>query len=247
MGEREVLGVRINDVSEKEAIEIISSLVTRHSSLVFTPGPEFIVTAQKDPEFKKILNSSDLNVPDGFGLRFAGIKNRIAGVDLVVELCRVAARNNWSIGLLGGVGGVAGIAGQKLTKMFPKLKIKFALSDYDADNAIAKSLDSLDKVDFLFVGLGHPKQEKLLYKMKIENGKLKKNSHLSSLNFQFRVGMGVGGSFDLIAGIKKRAPGFISKVGLEWLWRGLQDPKHFGRVWKATAEYLWLLINNRES
>lgn len=216
--------VRINDVSQEEAVDFVKK--SSSATLVFTPGPEFIVSAQKDPEFKKILNSSDLNVPDGFGLRFAGIKNRIAGVDLMVELCRVAARNNWSIGLLGGVGGVAGIAGQKLTKMFPKLKIKFALSDYDADNAIAKSLDSLDKVDFLFVGLGHPKQEKFLY---------------SLANSKFRVGMGVGGSFDLLAGTKARAPRFISKVGLEWLWRGLQDPKHFGRVWKATVEFFYKL------
>lgn len=231
VGERKVLGVRIDDIPKEEVLEKISE--AEEGFLIFTPGPEFLVTASKDKEFKEILNSSDLNVPDGVGLRLAGIKNRVPGVDLMVDVCRVASANEWSVGLLGGVGEVSLKASEKLKEKFPKLKIKFAISDDEADKIIRSLNIPYDRVDVFLVGLGHPKQEKFLLNIV----KLKK--------IKFKIGMGVGGSFDLIAGVKPRAPRFMQEIGLEWLWRGLQNPGHFTRVWRATGEYIWLLISSK--
>ncbi len=233
VGEREILGVRINDISEQEVLRQVEAATTPF--LIFTPGPEFLVTASKDEEFKKILNSSNLNVPDGVGLGLVGVKNRVPGVDLMLKMLEIAEKNDWSVGLIGGVDGVS----QKVANKFPKLKVKFAYSDEEADKILRHYLIdntitiSSDSVDMLFAGYGHPKQEKLLLNIVKANKGLK-----------FRVGMGVGGSFDLIAGTKKRAPRFITQIGFEWLWRGFQDPKHFLRIWKATGEFVWLLIRN---
>ena len=221
VGERKVLGIKIDDVPKETALERISE--AKEGFLVFTPGPEFLVTASKDPEFKEILNKSDLNVPDGVGLHLAGVKNRVPGVDLMIDLCALAASKGWSVGFLGGFNDVASKAASKLKEKFPELKVIYAKS---GDITIPS-----DRVDVLFVGLGHPKQEKFLFNIVKEK--------------KFRIGMGVGGSFDLIAGVKPRAPKVMQQMGIEWLWRGLQNPKHLVRVWKATGEYLWLLTSSK--
>ncbi len=229
-----VLGVRIDDIPEGEVISKISE--AKKDFLVFTPGPEFLVTASKDSEFTKVLNESNLNIPDGVGLGLAGVRNRITGVDLMIKLLNLAAEKDWSVGLIGGVNGVS----EKVARKFPKTKFKYTWSDEEADKIMKHYLIdntiniSSDNVDLLFVGLGHPKQEKVLFNIVKEKKGIK-----------FKVGMGVGGSFDLIAGTKKRAPKFIQQIGMEWLWRGLQDPKHFVRIWRATGEFVWVLISSK--
>lgn len=232
---RQILGVRIDDVSKEIVLDMVKSWLDskRGPKLIFTPGPEFLVKASENRDFKRVLNESDLNVPDGIGLRLAGVGNRVPGVDLMIEMCRLCGQNNRSVGLIGGVNGVSEKAGEKLKSKFKKLKIKFAWSDEKADKIMNHYLidntitTSFDNVDVLFVGLGHPKQEMMLLNMVKDN--------------KFKIGMGVGGSFDLISGTKKRAPKVMTDLGLEWLWRGLQDPRHFARVWSATGGFLWLL------
>lgn len=255
--EKNVLGVRIDDISKKEVLEKVSSWTNEtavRGKLIFTPGPEFLVTASKDEEFKKILNTSDLNIPDGFGLHFCGVRNRVAGVDLVYALCELAADKKWTVGLLGGRQDIASKAAKKLLEKNPKLQISFAISDekadqflsyYLTDSSITLSYDIL-KCDLLFVGLGHPLQEKFLNKIKNINLEIKNNSKTEEIKkkkfLDFKVGMGVGGSFDLIAGKKVRAPKIVSSFGFEWLWRASQDPRHFARIWKATGEFFALLL-----
>ncbi|KKU90704.1 MAG: Glycosyl transferase, WecB/TagA/CpsF family [Microgenomates group bacterium GW2011_GWA1_48_10] len=267
---KKVLGVRINDLPESQAVRVVTSWLkkttgsrfTVHGSrLIFTPGPEFIVTAQKDLEFREILNASDLNVPDGFGLKFAGIENRVLGVDLMVRLCEEAAKNDWSVGLLGGRGGVAGKAAKKLQEKFPKLQIGYALSDgkadqvlryYFIDSSITLSYDKvtdklslMPEVDLLFVAFGHPTQEKLLWKMKKEKEEMKGNSQFSIPNSQFRVGMGVGGSFDFISGEVWEPTGWWSQMGLKWLGRLLSNPGHIKRVVRAVIVFPALLLRDK--
>jgi N-acetylglucosaminyldiphosphoundecaprenol N-acetyl-beta-D-mannosaminyltransferase len=232
---REVLGVKIDDVSKDEALKIIDGwlLVTRHqplvSHIVVTPGPEFILTAQDDKDFKEILNSADLAIAESFGLQLlCGFKNRIPGVDMVWELCRLAEEKKLTVGFLGGKTGVAKKAAEKLQAKFPKLKVGFAIDGNDADAVIAER-DRLRPCDILLVGLGHPKQEKLLWKLKNDKS-------------SFQVGMGVGGSFDLISGEILRAPVVVQKIGLEWLWRMVTKQDHVKRVFRATFLFAFKVL-----
>jgi N-acetylglucosaminyldiphosphoundecaprenol N-acetyl-beta-D-mannosaminyltransferase len=242
---RTVLGINIDDVSKEEALGIVSSWLTPNrypltAKLIFTPGPEFLVTAQKDEEFKKILNSSDLNIPDGFGLQlFGGVKNRIAGVDFMLALCQQAAKNGWTVGLLGGGEGVAYKTKEVLEKKFPKIKIVLAVDGKKADKIVSgyEVLNTTSKpIDILFVALGHPKQEKFLWQ-------LSANCYPLTAKY-FRVGMGVGGSFDFISGIVSEPPAFLSKLGLKWLGRLISRPGYMlPKIWKAVILYPWLSLS----
>lgn len=225
-----VLGVKIDDVSLDEAVKKIIGPAFGGAAprLVFTTGPEFLVTAQEDLEFKKILNSADLNIPDGIGLKlFCGFKNSFPGVDLMLDLCKLASEKNLTVGLFGGQEDVAKKTKAILEQKYPNIKIVYAVDGSEADVILASGArpESLTFVDFLFVGLGHPKQEKFLY-----------TTH------GFRVGMGVGGSFDFIAGVLPRPPELLRKLGLGWLYRGFTKPGHWKRIFKATILFFKYLL-----
>src|SRR5574340_38368 len=121
---RNVLGVRIDDLPFNQSLAKVTAWLEEKNlarpRVIVTPGPEFLLTAQKDEEFRRILNASNLSLPDGFGLRlFGGVKNRVPGVDFMLALCQKAVKEDWSIGLLGGREGVAGKAAANLRKQFP--------------------------------------------------------------------------------------------------------------------------------
>lgn len=139
-----ILGVKINDVNMSEALEIVHGWLKKSGKhYIVTPNPEFIMTAQKDLEFKKILNDADLSIPDGAGLKLSGkIKNTVTGVDFMEKLVERSSDWGVTIGLLGGRDGVANKTFECLQKKYPRIKI---------DNA---------SPDLLFVALGAPKQEK---------------------------------------------------------------------------------------
>lgn len=231
-----VLGIGIADVSENVALERISSwLLEKRSAsrLVVTVGPEFLLTAQEDEEFRKILKAADLALPDGFGLQlYAGVKNRVPGTDLMVAVCRMAVERGWTIGLLGGRTGVAKKTAEKLREKFPGIRILAAVDGEEADRILSGSdtINSSRQVfDVLFVAFGHPKQEKLLWR----------------LRGRFRVGMGVGGAFDYIAGLVPRAPTYVRAIGLEWLWRLFLQPRRLRRIFNATIVFPIMLFWNR--
>src|SRR3989338_4531388 len=104
-----ILGVKIDDVNMDEALEIVHSLLKKPGKhYIVTPNPEFLMTAQKDPQFKKILNDADLSIPDGMGLKLSGkIKNTVTGVDLMEKLVEKSVDWGFAVGLLGGMDGVA--------------------------------------------------------------------------------------------------------------------------------------------
>lgn len=139
-----ILGVKIDDVNMDEALEIVYGwLQESKKKYIVTPNPEFIMTAQKDLEFKKILNDADLSIPDGNGLKLSGkVKNNVSGVDLMEKLVEKSADWGVTVGFLGGRDGVAEKTAECLQKKYPRIKI---------DNA---------SPDLLFVALGAPKQEK---------------------------------------------------------------------------------------
>lgn len=250
-----VLGINIDDVNMNQAIEMVkgwlskpgpASPATRFAArrergekhYIVTPNPEFIVAAQKDPVFKKILNNADLSIPDGVGLKLSGrVKNTFAGTDFMEKLVALAAKKGFVTGFLGAGSGVAEKTSECLRSLYPKLKVTFAesggevdengkmLSDYRLPTTAEDG--SQKTVDLLFVAFGHIKQEKWIAK------------NLSKL--PVKVAMGVGGAFDIISGRVPRAPIWIRNLGFEWLFRLCLQPWRIKRQ-LALIRYLYLLL-----
>ena len=211
----DILGVRIDNLTMDEALEKIKGFVA-------LPYSEFIVEAQKDREFRNVLNSADFCLCESRGLwlvaRFLKkpLKEPISGVDLIRNL-------RGKIFLLGGKPGVAKKAGKKLNT-----KIVGAEHGYQDLDKVIKKINKA-KPNILLVGLGSPKQEKWIYK------NLKK---MPSVN----MAIGVGGAFDFISNRIKRAPKFIQKIGLEWLWRFIRQPWRIKRIYNGVIKFSWLVL-----
>ncbi len=233
---KKILGVKIDDLTLTDSLTKVLSWLPekKKSRTIVTPGPEFLVTAQKDEQFKKMLNNADLSLPDGFGLHLGGIKNRVAGIDFMLKLCELSAQNNWKVGLLGGQKGVAQITASKLIKTYPNINIAFKIDGQRADEVLANL--KVPKVDLLFVAFGHPRQEKLLWALK--------ESFFGKERF-FKVGMGVGGAFDYISGQVPAAPEIFRFLGLEWAWRLLTQKNRGPRIFNAVVIFPFLLLKER--
>lgn len=224
----DIFGVGINDVSLEEAVGQVVGWVgnpEQKKHYIVTPNPEFIITAQKDLEFKKVLNQADLSIPDGAGLKLVDIVNTTPGVDLMERLCKASADLGFTIGLLGGRDKVAEKAAECLKKKYPGLKVVFAepggTVDMNGDVGVVRAQPSegtarcaptikIPPCDILFVAFGAVKQEKWISK------------NLDKL--PVKVAMGVGGAFDYLSGEVKRAPKLMRNLGLEWLFRLILQP-----------------------
>ncbi|MFH0852160.1 MAG: WecB/TagA/CpsF family glycosyltransferase [bacterium] len=220
----ELLGVRIDNVTMDEALQKIEGFLSDgRQHYVVTINPEFLVTAQKDKEFKDILNRAGLAIPDGIGVVWAsrffsgGLKERVAGIDLVkslklkVKSCRVF--------LLGGRDGVA----EKIAGEWPEV-VAFSENPEEGVALINKY-----EPNILLVALGAPKQEKWI----VQN--------LSKIP-SVKVAIGVGGAFDFLAGKISRAPKIFQCLGLEWLWRLAQEPRRIGRIFNAVVVFPVLIL-----
>ncbi len=256
-----ILGVKIDIVTEGEAIDKVAAFLSEgrdHS--IFTPNPEMIMAAQKDSFLREILNNSDLNICDGIGIKYMcnilADKNneerkkyfkRIAGSDFMLDICNYAADYDFSVYLLGSGDEKTIIKAMKKLKIkYPKLNIagyhpgpklesfpnkKLKYRSGDNENVITDIIQT--QPDILFVGFGHSKQEKWIY----EN--IKKIPGV-------KIAMGVGGSFDFISGKIRRAPKFLRKIGLEWLWRLIQQPSRIGRIHTALVKFPLAFIKYKD-
>lgn len=239
-----ILGIKIDKVDFKEAMaKIAAFLMVDELHFIATVNPEFLVAAQRDEPFKNILNNTNLNVPDGVGLKYASwflgekIGERITGVDLTWEICKLAEEKSYSIYFLGGAEGVAQKAIERIKVIYPKIKIAGFFSPVvsatgEAENN-AEIINNINEsqTDILFVALGAPKQEKFI------------NSNKAQL--KVKLAMGIGGTFDYIAGIVPYAPEWMRKVGLEWLYRLFTQPKRWKRIMNAVFVFPWLIIKSR--
>ncbi len=230
-----ILGVRIDDVSRQEVARSFAKFLNeKNFHHIATVNPEFLVEAEKNKKFRGILNKTSLNICDGVGISIISRVfyqqkiNRITGVEVADILCRVCAEENKSIYLIGGFG-VAEIAVEKLREKYPKLKIA-GFEDGNPAKFSKKLL--LSKPDAILVAFGAPKQEIWLDKFARK---------IPSL----RIGIGIGGTFDFWAGKTKRAPQIIQKIGLEWLWRLVLEPKIRGkRIFRAVFVFPYLVFKN---
>ncbi len=231
----QLLGVRIDQISRFELENILKrSLNENHFSRIATVNPEFLVAAHRSENFRKNLESTDLNVCDGVGISIMGrlVLNtkivRIPGVEVAEMVCKICAENGKSLFFLGGFG-VAEQAAQEMKRKFPALKIAGTLDgNKDTFEEVRKA-----SPDAILVAFGAPAQEEWLEK----NG-----AKIPSL----RLGVGVGGTFDFWAGKVRRAPKIVRSVGLEWLWRLIQEPrKRAKRIWNAVVVFPILAMKEK--
>ena len=235
----EVLGIRIDEVNMDEALQKAKGFLESDKfNMIFTPNPEFIINADKDEEFKVILNSSSLNIPDGNGIVWASkklktpLKERVAGYDFIHRIFDFGKDKGISFYFLGSKPGVAEKAKDKLKEQYEGIKIvgiHDGYFDLEEEEKLIKEINKA-KPDFLLVALGSPKQEKFIYKYK------------DKLNC--KIAIGVGGCFDVISGEVKRAPQIFIKLKLEWLYRGLGDIKRLKRL-TAIPQFMIKVLKNK--
>ena len=235
----DILGVRVNEVNMDEALcNAKKFLETNKCDTIFTPNPEFIVNAEKDEEFKNILNSSSLNIPDGNGIVWASkklgnpLKERVAGYDFIHKLFDYGKDNNVSFYFLGARPGVAEKAKDVMEKKYEGLKVIGTCDGYFEVTDEEKIVNDINEVnpDVLLVALGSPKQEKFI------------NKYKEKLNC--KIAIGVGGCLDVMSGEVKRAPKIFINLRLEWLYRGLTDIKRLKRL-KAIPLFMLKVMKNK--
>ncbi len=247
------LGVRIDyNVNKSNFITHFRDILKKGNSKIYTVNPEFIVDSYFNTDFKKELNSSDINVIDGVGLLYGirkyfkksiseeKIKNikTFTGVDLVEEILQIANEMGLSLFLLGGssLKKTSKKAGDFIKKNYPKIKLigyssEFSFSEIDdvmtIDFIHSKMKESnVNEIDILLVAYGHFKQEKWIGR--------------NSSKVPARVSVGVGGTLDYLSGNLKRAPKIFRDFGMEWFYRLLTQPRRIIRIIKATLIFSYL-------
>jgi N-acetylglucosaminyldiphosphoundecaprenol N-acetyl-beta-D-mannosaminyltransferase len=222
-------GVRIDTVDLKSVVARIIDYVVEGtgSGYVVTPNAQHVVLHQKDSRFREIYENAFLVVPDGVPLLWAArllglrLSGRVNGTDLFEALCAEAAERELRVFFLGGREGAAIAAADRLRARHPSLKVcglycpPFGFeSDPDQESRIVEQINAAQP-HVLFVGLGAPKQEYWMY------------AHRNLLRVPMSLGIGV--SFEFVGGLVKRAPLWMQRSGLEWLFRLFAEPK---RLWR---------------
>lgn len=220
-----VLGVRIDCLDMEAALDRIEALVEAGGPhLVATANPELVMRARRDPAFARVLESASLCLADGWGVvwaarrRGAVLAARVTGTDLVPLLARRCAERGWSIFLLGGAPGVAEQAARRLYEAAPGLVVAGVSSGSAAPEADASQAGAVSSArpKVLLVAFGAPRQELWIDRNRLLLG--------------VPVAIGVGGAFDFLSGRIARAPEFMRRRGLEWLFRLARQPWRAGRM-----------------
>ena len=213
---------------ESEDVVSRSSRLTPHASpfprQVCTVNPEFIMTARRHPACAQALAAADLCTPDGVGVlwaaRLAGVRlnERVTGSDGIHRLCERAAEQGWRVFFLGAAPGVAERAAAELTRLYPGLPVAgtYGGSPAESDWPQIRQRLAAAPADLLFVAYGHPRQDIWIHQHKEE--------------LPVAVALGVGGAFDFVAGITPRAPLWLRRLGLEWLFRLARQPWRWRRM-----------------
>ncbi|MBP3633693.1 MAG: WecB/TagA/CpsF family glycosyltransferase [Oscillospiraceae bacterium] len=233
----DVMGVRFDNVTMDEALEKAKEILSRDGAdYVVTPNSEIVYEAMHSEELCGLLNHAALVLPDGAGVVLGSkilktpLKEKVAGVDFADRLLGHLAQTGGSVYLLGSKPGVAELAAEKMLAKHPGLTIAGMADGYfkDEDPVIEKI--NAAHADVLFVCLGAPKQERFM------------QEHKEKLNVRLMAGL--GGSLDSFAGTVKRAPKWMIRLSLEWLYRLIKEPKRFGRMLRL-PKFLWAVVCKR--
>ncbi len=240
-----IFGVDLLMESKREIFQKIDNFLgdsSRPRNFIVTLNQEILLKAKDDETYKKILNSADLKIIDSFGIILISkikrlkVGKRVAGAEVAKYILKKSLQKKLKIGIIMKKGG---FSNKKDFERFIKKK------NYPKDNFKIFEIENLEEtekiksgiigkeLDVLLVGLGAPEQEKLIARVFGDN------------EINLRVAIGVGGTFDFWTGKKKRAPKFLRKVGVEWLWRFAIQPNRIGRIWNATAVFLWQSLSKK--
>lgn len=221
----EILGVRFDNLTQQEAAQQGRQLLEEDKfHYVVTPNPEFLLAAEKDPEFHRVLNAADLVLPDGIGVVYSAkilgtpLKERVPGIEFAEAMLSALNDMGGRLYLLGAKPGVAEEAGRRICARYPALVLCGTHDGYFKDEQAILPEIAAAKPDLLFVCLGAPKQEKWMARWGQHTGA--------------KLAIGLGGCLDVFAGNVQRAPERWQKLGLEWAYRLKKEPKRIGRMAK---------------
>lgn len=264
----DVAGLKIDAITKQELLAQIAERVSaREKTFVTTPYSEFLYASMRQPEIRAMLNGADFAIADGIGILWAQlylsvpltapsfylkilqawwqvvwtgasillnpkslfryIPEKIVGADLIWDLAKLTAEKNFKVFLLGGWGNTTEIVAQKLQAKYPSLQIVGKSTKNPDDKSVIDDINQA-KPDLLFVALGAITQEQWI------------SDNFSKTPATFAIGL--GGTFDYIAGTKKQPPQFIRRIGLEWLYRLITQPSRIGRIYRGVFGLILALV-----
>lgn len=236
-----IAGVPISNVTMDEALRRIELMIRlRGCNYVVTPNVDHVIELQKNKTFQRAYRASALVVPDGVPLLWASkllgrpLAEKVSGSDLFPRFCALAAEKGYRLFFFGGLPGAAERAAEILTQRYPGLKVvgtdcpPYGFEKNEAQNWTAIRRIRESRAEVLIIGLGAPKSEIWLYR------------HLRAC--QVPAALSVGASFDFVAGMVRRAPRILQRVGLEWLWRLALEPRRLYQRYLYRDPAFFLLL-----
>ncbi|HDG62305.1 MAG: lipopolysaccharide biosynthesis protein [Thermotoga sp. 4484_232] len=237
MKKSSLFGIEITYGKREEIIsEIERRLNNGEKMFIVTLNVSILMEAMKDPSYRKILEEASMVIPDGSGIVWAldviaNVKtDRVTGIDTMTHLCELSKRKGWKVYLLGAREDVAKKACENLRRNGVNV-VGYHHGYFEKDGEVIVEILS-KKPDLLFVGMGVPKQERWIHE------------HFKKI--PVRLAMGVGGSIDVVSGRKKRAPEFVQKMKLEWLYRFLQSPWNKRKIPFQIMKFVFLVLRERK-
>lgn len=227
-----IFGVNINNTTLDEVVSLLEDYLGGDKlKTIYTPNTEIVMAAKENNSLRDLINKGDLVIPDGIGLIYGSkirkkpLRERVTGFDTSMKLLELADKNSHSLYLLGCKDGVAKVAAENIEKDYPNVDVvgyhhgffkgsHLGLENEPEEEEIIQEINRL-KPDIIFVGLGFPKQETWI--------------EANKQRISGKVIIGNGGVMDILAGNSKRAPDIFIKLGLEWLYRLIQDPARIKR------------------
>ncbi|MDY4921270.1 MAG: WecB/TagA/CpsF family glycosyltransferase [Phascolarctobacterium sp.] len=237
-----ILGVPVHALTMQEAVDTLEErLLAKEQTFVVTANAEIIMMCQENAEYNEIVGQkADLVLPDGAGAVWAGrhlgykVPERVAGFDLYNKLLALAAQKGYRSYFFGGAPGIADAAKAKAEELYPGVQVVGCHNGYFTDAEVSGIIEEINSsgAEMLFVALGAPKQEKFLL------------AHRDEL--KPCILMGIGGSFDVLAGKMERAPKWMQEASLEWAFRLYKQPSRFMRMLALPKFVLKVIFNGKK-
>lgn len=238
MNTENILGFNVCNTTFTELISnIFKDFDNNTSNFIVNINPEIIINNYKNKKVIEIFNKENYQIADGIGIIYASkmqngnIKQRITGIDLMHYICNESINHNSRIFLYGGKEGIANNAKKELETLYPDINIVGTCDGY-IEEKIALDIIKKSNPNILFVGLGNPKQEEFIINHKDELKNVK-------------IFMPIGGSLDVISKSLKRAPDWMIKYNLEWLYRAVKEPKRFLKYFRL-IKFMFLVLIKKE-
>ena len=236
-----ILGCQVDKITMDEAVKKVASYIkNKENRHIITLNAEILYRALSDEKLKTVINQADLVTPDGAAIVWASRKlgdpvpERVTGIDLMEALVKEASQQGWKLYLYGAAPGVAELAAANLQKKYKNLNIVGTKDGYISSDLMPDLVADIQakKPDILFVALGAPKQEFWI------------NMYKDIIRVP--VSIGVGGSFDVLAGQVKRAPKLFQDLHAEWLYRLIKEPRRYKRMMALPKFVLKIMQEKRK-